>query len=302
MKLRSENRPKTSKNNQNRQKTPKNTQSRPKSLTNSWLEARELHKPVTKKFKTRQIITYGIDHIWAADLLIMTKYSRQNQGYKYILNVIDCFSKMVWAVPMKTKTAKVTAEAFEKILKTSHRKPQLLHTDRGSEFIGIEFERLLSKYNIGLYHTFSEVKSSIIERFNRTLNAKLKLHFEVNQNNKWVSILRSILKEYNEKDVHRTIGCPPAQVTKKNEKDILERMYPLHKFKLEKSAFKVGERVRITRKVEVFDNKYLRKWTTEIFLISKVHYTNPITYAITALDGEEIRGHFYKQELQRTKF
>jgi hypothetical protein len=264
--------------------------------------ARELHKPVIKKFRTRRIIIQGIDHIWAADLLIMTQYSRENRGYKYILNVIDCFSKYVWCVALKKKTAYEVSEAFEQILNKSGRKPELLHTDMGKEFVNATFARLLKKYDdIHLYHTFSEVKSSIVERFNRTLNEKLKLHFEVNQNHKWLWILPSLLKEYNERDVHRTIGRSPAQVSKKNESEILERMYPLEKFKLEKPpSFKIGDRVRITLKKDQFANKYSRKWTTELFKIDKIYYTDPITYSISALNGEEILGHFYKQELQRT--
>ena len=146
------------------------------------------------------------------------------------------------------------------------------------------------------------MKSSIVERQNRTLNEKLKLRFEINQNHGWLEILPTILSEYNEKDDHRTIGCPPAKVSKKNEREIYERMYPLEKFELKKPTFAVGDRVRITRKKDVFGNKYKRNWSTEIFVVSKIWYTDPITYSIHALDGEEILGHFYKQELQRTQF
>jgi hypothetical protein len=264
--------------------------------------ARELHRGRNKKFKTRQIITRGIDHIWAADLLIMSKYSKENKGFKYILNVIDTFSKFVWCAPLKKKTAREVSEAFEDILKKSGRKPNLLHTDRGTEFVNATFRKLLAKNHITLYHTFNELKSSIIERYNRTLNDQLRLRFEAGKNHRWFWVLQPIVREYNEKSVHRTIGCPPAQVSKKNESEILQRIYPLSKFKLEKPIFRLGQRVRITKKLDLFGVKYLPKWTTEIFQISKIHNTNPITYSIIALDGEEILGHFYRQELQATKF
>ena len=108
-------------------------------------EARELHRRVVKKFKTRRIITRGIDHIWAADLLIMSQYSRENRGYKYILNVIDCFSKFNWCVALKKKTASEVSDAFEQILKESKRKPVLLHTDMGKEFVNATFQTLFEK-------------------------------------------------------------------------------------------------------------------------------------------------------------
>lgn len=263
--------------------------------------AKELHKPVIKKFPTRKIITKGIDHIWQADLLIMSNYSRQNGGFKYILNIIDCFSKYAWSVPLKKKSGKEVSVAFETILR-GRRKPKLLHVDRGKEFVNATFKKLLKKYDIDMYHTFSEIKASIVERFNRTLNQKLKILFEFNQNHHWTSLLPAILKQYNEKDIHRTIGLPPVRVTRKNEREIYERLYSLKDFKLLKPSFKTGDRVRITRKQYVFSNKYDRKWTTEIFLIRKIHYTVPITYEIQALNGEEISGKFYDKELQKTKF
>lgn len=214
-------------------------------------KAKELHKYVRQKFKTRRIIVKGIDHIWAADLLVMS--GGGGGAYKYILNVIDCFSKYVWSVALKKKNAAEVCNAFKKFLKNSGgRKPQLLHTDRGKEFVNSSFEKLLKKFHIKMYHTFSEVKSSIVERFNRTMNEKLKLQFEINQNHKWLNILPEILRTYNEKSVHRTIGMPPAMVNKKNEKEVYQRMYPIEKFKLEKPTFIVGDRVRLSRKKKHF--------------------------------------------------
>ena len=111
----------------------------------------------------------------------------------------------------------------------------------------------------------------------------------------------TILKEYNEKNVHRTIGMTPAKASmKKYEEEIYNRMYPLKKFRLQKPTFKIEDRVRIVKKKNLFGNKYGQNWTSEIFVVSDVHYTDPITYSIKALDGEEILGKFYRQELQKT--
>ena len=79
--------------------------------------AEELHKPIVKKFKKRRVIVTGIDKIWAADLIDMQKFSKQNKHYKYLLTVIDIFSKYVWIVPLKTKTGLEVASAFQTILK-----------------------------------------------------------------------------------------------------------------------------------------------------------------------------------------
>ncbi len=93
---------------------------------------RELHKPVIQKFKRVKIYSLGIDHIWAADLCVLTTFSKENKGYnKYILAVIDCFNKYVWCVALKKKNAEDVTDVFEQILNNSKRKPQLLHTDMG---------------------------------------------------------------------------------------------------------------------------------------------------------------------------
>lgn len=96
------------------------------------------YAPVRKKFPKRKIITLGIDNLWAADLATMTNYSYQNDNYKYMLNVIDTFSKYAWSRPLKKKNLVDVTKAFEEIIndaiKIGHKSPNLLHTDEGLEF------------------------------------------------------------------------------------------------------------------------------------------------------------------------
>ena len=64
--------------------------------------ARELHKLIRRKF-ARQVLVCEIDEIWGADLVEMQAVSEQNNGFRYMLNVIDVFSKFAWSVPLKNK-------------------------------------------------------------------------------------------------------------------------------------------------------------------------------------------------------
>ena len=66
--------------------------------------ARELHKPARKYFKRRHVVTKGLHDLLQMDLVEMIPYSKQNEGYKYILIVIDVYSKYAWAKPPKNKT------------------------------------------------------------------------------------------------------------------------------------------------------------------------------------------------------
>ena len=263
--------------------------------------AKEIHLRVIRSSHKQKIITRGIDDLWAADLLIMHDYSCQNKGYKYILNVIDTFSKYMFLQPLKKKTGQEVAGAFEKILKQYKRTPNLLHVDKGKEFVNKYFKTMLKKHNIVMYHTQNLEKSAIAERANRTINEKLKLHFSVQNNRKWLDLLPTITDEYNNKDVHRTIGMPPAKVNKENEMEILQRLYNVCAYHPENPKFKIGDRVRISVHKTMFDNKYTPNWTEERFLVTKVFHTDPPTYSVKDEEGELIEGKFYKQELLLSK-
>lgn len=265
-------------------------------------EALEIHSDVVRKFRKRRIISAGIDDIWASDLLVMLKFSRQNNGYNYILNVVDTFSKYCFLKPLKTKTGYEVATAFDKIIKESGRQPRLLHCDRGKEYVNKDFKKILDKYGIQMYHTFNEEKSAIAERLNRTLNKKIKILFEINGDRHWLSWLPDITRQYNEEDFHRSIGMRPAEVCLGNEQQARQKLYPSENYTPDmRIRFSIGDRVRISRKKSTFEHKYTPNWTSEIFHITRIHNTSPVTYTIADTKGEEILGKFYDRELLKTK-
>ena len=96
--------------------------------------ADELHKPLRKRLQQRSVFAKQVDDIWTADLVDMSPYSRSNSGYKYLLTVIDVFSKQVWIIPLETKTGKEVAMAFQKLFTTTNASPSRLWTDKGTKF------------------------------------------------------------------------------------------------------------------------------------------------------------------------
>jgi len=92
--------------------------------------------------------------------------------YKYLLNVIDLFSKTAYSTSLKSKSSEVIIDAFERLF--TNRRPKKLWTDQGSEFI--RFRKFLSDNNIELYHVFNEGKAVVVERFNRTLGEMIQKH------------------------------------------------------------------------------------------------------------------------------
>ena len=122
--------------------------------------ADELHKPIRKKFKTRRVFASSTDAIWTADLVDMQSFSRSNKGFKYILMIIDVFSKYGWAIPLKTKTGPEVTKAFRDLWKMQ-KPPQKLWTDKGKEFYNKLMKDLLEKNNVQLYSTENEENISV---------------------------------------------------------------------------------------------------------------------------------------------
>lgn len=79
--------------------------------------ADELHKPINRKFTRRKVEAAGVDDIWSADLADMQNLQKYNKGYRYILNVIDLYSRYVWCTPIKNKTGKSIVVAFSNTIK-----------------------------------------------------------------------------------------------------------------------------------------------------------------------------------------
>src|SRR5258708_22715978 len=109
----------------------------PLTQVREWLKSQSsytLHKPARRQgYKTRKYLTSGIDHQWQADLVDMQVEAAHNEGYKYILVVIDIFSRYAWAEPVKSKSPKDVKPAFERIF-AQGRKPFKIQTDQGVEF------------------------------------------------------------------------------------------------------------------------------------------------------------------------
>lgn len=139
---------------------------------------KELHSPARKNFKRRTSVMKGINDTFQADLVEMIPYARVNQNNKYILTVIDTFSKYAWAIPVKTKTGKDVTEAMKSVLDVG-KIPKNVQTDFGKEFYNTHFAKLMNDYKINHYSTYSTKKAAIVERFNRTLKGKMWFHFSL---------------------------------------------------------------------------------------------------------------------------
>ena len=230
--------------------------------------ANELHKPIIRKFEKRKVYSIFKDNIWDVDLADMQLLNKYNKGIRFLLCVIDIFSKYAWVVPLKDKKGIRIVKAFQSILKQSNRKPNKIWVE-------------------------NEGKSAAAERFIKTLKSKIYKYMTSISKNVYIDKLDDIVDEYNN-TYHTTIKMKPI--------DVKDNMYinTSKEINNKDPKFKVGDRIRISKYKNIFAKGYMPNWSEEVFVIKKVKNTIPWTYVINDLSGEEIIGTFYEKELQKT--
>ena len=244
---------------------------------------------------------------------------------------MDGYTRYAWTVPLKDKKGETVANAFKDVMKKSNRKPNKLWVDQGKEFYNqhmystplfkFKDKDILEKdengeYKNQIYSVFNTQKNPLIERFNRTILNKLSKQQTINGNQKWLHILPTITKNYNN-TIHSSIGISPAeaskdpslvkvippQFNKRITPEVHRRWAKPGEARSKKPKYKEGDRVRIYKYKNKFEKGYKGYWTKEIFKISKVlTHKNPIKYEIIDLDNEPVLGRFYETELQQSWF
>ena len=167
--------------------------------------------------------------------------------------------------------------------------------DKGREFYNKYVQKLVE-----LYSTKNEEKSLVIQRFNRTIKEQMFKYFSANKTSKFVYILDLLFDQYNN-TIRSSIKMTQKEASRKeNENELWRNLYPEFCGKTLTPKFSIGDNVRITKKNKTFDKGYTQRWTEEIFKISKMQLTIPVTYTITDYNGDQIQFSFYEQELQKT--
>ena len=214
-----------------------------------------------------------------------------NKGIKYLLCVIDLFSKYAYVVPLKDKKGVSIFNAFQSILNKSKRKPNKIWVNRGSEFYNASFKKWLQDHDIVMYSKNNEGKSVVAERFIRTLKSKIYKYMTSMSKNVYIDKLNTIVNKYNN-TYHTTIKMKPI--------DVKDNTYinTNKEINYKDPKFKVGDYVRISKYRNIFAKGYMPNWSEEVFVVDKIKNTVPWTYLINDLNSEEITGN--ENELQKT--
>ena len=213
-----------------------------------------MHKPVIRKFNKRKVDSPFMGNAWGADLADMQLISKFNEGFRFLLCVIDIYSKYTWVPPLKDKKGITITNAFQKKLKEPNRKPKKIWLDKGSKFYNRSMKSWLEKNNIEMYTACNEEKSVVAERFIRTLKNKIYKYMTSISKSVYIDKLDGIVNRYNT-TYHSTIKMKPVDVKPStyidSSKEINEK----------DPKFKVGDTVRISKYKNIFEKGYIPNWS-----------------------------------------
>ncbi len=265
-----------------------------------------VHRRMPKRaFPRRKIRLTHRGMRYDADLVDLQDLAKRNSNQKYILVVIDAFTKYVWAHPLKSKSAEEMKDALESIFTDDGgTPPQLLYTDAGKEFLNAPVQALL--HRLQTTHRICAGESyhcPFVERVNRTLKEKLFQAMTATTTQSWVDLLPKVVATYN-KTTHSTTKLPPEEITDEHTLEVFKNTYRPKHIPPEEYRFKVGDYVRIAKAQDIFSRGYLPRFTWEIFQIVKRandRGTNqPPAYVLQDLNGNRIENAlFYEPELSR---
>jgi hypothetical protein len=264
--------------------------------------AYSLTKPKKYKFKRTKVIASSINDLHMADLADMRHLSKQNDGIKFLLVIIDFFRKYLWVVPLENKTAAVTRDGFMQVYSDPANRPRYLQTDFGKEFWGGPVQKLFRELNIRHYSVPSTVKASLAERSIRILKNLCSRWMLHNLTQRYIDVLSSIVENINNSK-SRVTKFAPAEIDELNSDQVFKNLYPeLWETKVEpkeKPTFSIGDSVRLAKEKTPFQKGYHITWTPEIFTVYEIINNKPLLYRVKDSKGKAIIGSFYKEELAK---
>lgn len=284
-----------------------------------WLQNQDVYsmnKSLKRRFKRARVFTAGIKDQYDIDLMDVSFHSKQNDGVKYLLVVIDVFTRYVWISPLQNKTGASVLRALEECFK-ERGPPRKVRSDAGKEFLAKQVQSYFKSVNIKHFVTQGESKSNYVERVIKTLRSLMHRFMKKARSFRYIDSLQTLVSNYN-KTPHSSLGNKaPIEINEENEVDQIASQYltlktknpPKKSFKKKiikkrktSFRFKIGDSVRISHVKHAFEREFMEKYTGEIFTIKGRALKQDIPmYRLQDLGGEELVGSFYQAELQKVE-
>ena len=217
-------------------------------------------------FPTRKIIVGGINELHQSDLIDMQQFQKSNNGVRFLLLVIDVFSKFIWIEPLKDKKAESVAQGFRNIYQKYSDFPSTITTDKGKEFHNRLIETFFKENNVHFYSSEGNTKAQFAERAIHTIKQMIARFMTANNTNTYEYVLADLVKSYNH-TYKRSLGMSPVDVNSFNMKKVFHTMYKGNvysiikkyvlstKYEMQESLIEEGDTVRIQLRLGFFSKK-----------------------------------------------
>lgn len=274
----------------------------------AWLknqQIRQLQAP-TKYTKTiRSTLLDRPRQQLGVDLVDLTKWADGNN--KWLLNVIDLFTKKLWSRAMPDKNANTVLKYMKEIIKDVGELPTTLRSDNGSEFISDPWKKYFNDIGVKLVYSapHKPVSNGQVERVNQVIKRLIKKQ-RLQGNMKWSSYLQQLVNNYNSTE-QATIKMPPDEA---EQKENFEKVHQNTQETLNKSGAIVSRKIKFFPfdKVRIkmpSDNE--TNWSREVYFVKQVmiprrDLQKQIQYKLKPLKrekGNTLQRIFYENDLQK---
>ena len=222
----------------------------------------------------------------------MQLISKFNKGFRFLLCVIDIFSKYAWIVPSKDKKCVSIVNALQKILDDSKRKPNKTWVEKGSKFYNGSMKLWLQDNNIKIYLTDNEEKSVVAERLIWIIKNKIYKYMTSISKNIYIDKFDDIVNEYNN-IYHGTIKMKPIDVKDNTYINISKELND------NDPKFKVGDHVRISKYKNILAEGYTPNWSEEVFVIKEIKIQFHRHMLLIILMMKKLLKHFMKKNCKK---
>lgn len=257
------------------------------------------HAPRKEKFPKPFYNMSKLWHLVESDLVETGRIENFNDGVRYLLLAIECTSRKLFVKPLKNKEGETVAKAFKELLDEFPQTPDIVRTDRGSEYKDQHFQDLLKKRKIRHLYASNTEKCAMCERAAQTLQRRLHRYMTYKNTYTFLPVLDKVVTSINNSPHASTLVAPnafsEADVYRCWEQNYLKHMPhipPQRPFR-----FNVGDTVRASLLRHGMDKSYRGTYSPQVFTVRARRLTRPHSYELDNYQGKPVAGLFYEEEL-----